>query len=143
MTDQPVPVDEEGPLSERFPIYLRLFGIGALACIGLGGAVGLFTQASTWNAIAYSFVALAVVLMLAGGATGGGYTNLGAGAFAGMFGGRDIDEEGDGSGNRQPPSLDERLQKGLRPGPNPRAFWQVIAGVLYLAIAVVIFFAVA
>jgi hypothetical protein len=135
--------EELPPLAERFPIYLRLFAIGLAAVVGLGLAVGVFTSADVWSAVAYSLVALSVVLLMSGGATGGGYTNLGVGALSNMFGGRRELEGDDGidvaRSEKRSMDLENRLAKGLRPGPNPQAFWQVIAGFAYLAIAVVIF----
>lgn len=136
--------EELPPLSERFPIYARLFGIGLAAAVGIGLAVGAFTAADVLPAIAYTLVAVSVLLLMAGGASGGGYTNLGAGALSNMFGGRkeiegvdDMDLVRDRS---RGVDLEDRLRKGLRPGPNPQAFWQVVAGFVYLAIAIVIFF---
>ena len=57
------------------------------------------------------------------------------------FGGRRVDEEEQEyqerrAGKRQDPM--ERLQKGLRPEANPRAFWQVVGGVLYIAVGIAI-----
>ena len=146
MSDRVEPVEgaeELPPLRERLSIYGRLFGIGLAGAVGIGLAVGLFTSADVWPAIAYTLVAVAVVLLMAGGASGGGYTNLGAGALSNMFGGRreiegvdDLDLVKD---RKRSVNLEDRLARGLRPGPNPEAFWQVVAGFLYLAIAVLIF----
>lgn len=135
--------EELPPLAVRIPVYLRIFGIGLTAIVGLGAAIGLFTSVDVMPAVAYSLVALAVMLLMAGGATGGGYTNLGAGALTNMFGGRrsveGVDELDLMNDPKRSPRLEDRLSRGLRPGPNPQAFWQVVAGLLYLAIAVVIF----
>lgn len=137
--------EELPPLAERMPVYLRIFGIGLGAIVGLGVAVGLLTAADVFPAVAYSLVGLAVVLLMAGGATGGGYTNLGAGAITNMFGGRrsveGVDELDLVRDPKRDPRLEDRLRRGLRPGPNPQAFWQVVAGFAYLAMAIVIFLA--
>jgi hypothetical protein len=135
--------EELPPLAERMPVYLRIFGIGLAGIVGLGVAIGLFTSAGLLLAVAYSLVGLAVVLLMAGGATGGGYTNLGVGALTNMFGGRrsveGVDELDLIDDPKRNPRLEDRLRRGLRPGPNPEAFWQVVAGFLYLAIAIVLF----
>ncbi len=60
-------------------------------------------------------------------------------AIGAAFGGRRVDEEEQEhqerrTGQRRDPM--ERLRKGLRPEANPRAFWQVIAGALYIAIGI-------
>ncbi len=82
------------------------------------------------------------MFLLAGGATGGGYTNLGVGAVGAMFGTRRTDEaqsEMDESwGGKPKMDPQERLRKGLRPEANPRAFWQVIGGMLYVGIGLLI-----
>lgn len=60
------------------------------------------------------------------------------GAMGALFGTRRVDEpqpEADSSFKLTP---QERLEKGLRPGANPRAFWQVIGGALYIAIGLLI-----
>ncbi len=72
-------------------------------------------------------VVYTVVLFLTGGTTGGGYLNLGMGSLAAVS-----------RRERTAETLDERLQRGLRPERNPRAFWQVIGGLGYLAIAIVV-----
>jgi hypothetical protein len=148
MSDQiPEFTEELPPLAERLPVYLRIFGIGLAAIAGLGLAIGLLTSADVMPALAYSLVTLAVVLLLAGGATGGGYTSLGVGAVTNMFGGRrsveGVDELDLVKDSKRAVNLEDRLSRGLRPGPNPEAFWQVVAGLVYLALAVVIFMAIA
>ena len=78
--------------------------------------------------------------MLAGGATGGGYTSLGIGAAGALFGGRRVDEASEDLGEtwseQTKKTPRERLREGLRPEANARAFWQVIAGFVYIAIGV-------
>ena len=94
-------------------------------------------------AIGYAAIGLGTVLLLIGGARGGGYTNLGLGALEAVAGGRnrtDDDYEGDAElrrgaiMKRRDPM--ERLRKGLRPAANPSAFWTSIAGVCYVLLGV-------
>ncbi len=129
------------PLRDRFGEYAAVFAVGFGVSVVVGVVVGLFTGGSLWSAAGYTVMLLGVVMMLAGGASGGGYTHLGAGAVGAAFGGRRVDEEEQEyqerrAGKRQDPM--ERLQKGLRPEANPRAFWQVVGGVLYIAVGIVI-----
>lgn len=147
MDDRAVTGDDgELAFAERVPIYAKLFGIGLLATAGLGLAIGLLTSVDVMAAFAYSLVALAVILMMSGGTTGGGYTNLGVGAFTNMFGGRreieGVDDMELVRNPRRSMDLEDRLRRGLRPGPNPQAFWQVVAGLSYLAIGVAILMAI-
>ena len=127
------------PLRDRIPEYLTVFvvGFGVSAVVGL--VIGLLSGNGMWGAVGYTVVAFGVVMLLAGGASGGGYTNLGAGAIGAAFGGRRLDEveqeNQERRTGRREDSL-ERLRKGLRPEANPRAFWQVIAGFLYIAIGI-------
>ncbi len=126
------------PLRERIPEYLTVFGIGWLVIILIGVAVGLFSSASLAEGVAYVAMAAGVVLLLAGGASGGGYTSLGMGAAGAVLGaGQRHDEDYDDPdvrrGRIKRVNPRERLRKGLRPEKNPRAFWQVVAGFVYLA----------
>lgn len=129
---------ERLPLRERMPDYLVVFGVGLAACIVVGLVVFAVSDVSLASSIGYTTVLYGVVLLLAGGATGGGYTNLGVGAVGALFGTRRADEAQDelgeswGSELRDTPQ--DRLRKGLRPEANPRAFWQVIGGVVYIAV---------
>jgi len=129
------------PLRDRIPEYLTVFAVGLGASAGVGLLIGLIFGQSIRSGVGYTVIMYGVVMLLAGGASGGGYTNLGAGAIGAAFAGRRLDEEDQESrelrsGQRQDPM--ERLRKGLRPEANPRAFWQVIAGVIYIAIGVAI-----
>jgi hypothetical protein len=136
----PTPVE---PLSERMTGYLVAFGIGVGAAALVGVIVWLATSVRLADALGYSFIALGTLLLLLGGARGGGYSNLGIGAAEALFGGRNRsqddyvgDEElrrGDVMKKRDPMA---RLRRGLRPQANPTAFWQVIAGFLYVGIGV-------
>ncbi|HHC08569.1 MAG TPA: hypothetical protein ENK55_07610 [Actinobacteria bacterium] len=124
------PQEDVPPLRERFPDYVAFFGIGLVAATAVGIGIGLVFSATVPEGVGYTIIMLGVVLLLAGGATGGGYTNLGMGALEALFaaGGR---EEGR-------PDPMERLRRGLRPEANPRAFWQVVGGICYVAVGLAI-----
>ncbi len=129
------------PLRERMPIYLRVFALGFGVAAAVGLVWGAFSGASFVQGVAWAVLAYGVLLLLFGGATGGGYTNIGVGAVGSIFGGRhqydadpsDPDVRRGGVGKVDPR---ERLRKGLRPAANPTAFWQVVAGFAYVAIGV-------
>ncbi len=132
------PEDIVLPLRDRLPDYLVTFGImwAIIAAVGVG--VGLFTTASLIEGVSYIALATGLALLLAGGASGGGYTSLGMGAAGAIFGSRQRhDEEFDDAevrrGRLKRVSAQDRLRRGLRPEKNPRAFWQVIAGFINLA----------
>lgn len=131
------------PLRERFPVYVKVFFIG-LAAIGvLGLIVLLVSSARPAHAFGYSAVAAGTLSLLVGGAGGGGYANIAVGAASALVGGRNTqhdDVEGDaelrhGKVMKRRDPMD-RLRRGLRPPPNPRAFWGAIAGFLYIAIGI-------
>ncbi|MFH1329990.1 MAG: hypothetical protein ABIJ48_04970 [Actinomycetota bacterium] len=131
------------PLAQRMRGYLAVFAIGVGAAGIVGVVVWLASSARLSDALGYTFIALGTLLLLIGGARGGGYSNLGVGAVEALMGGRnrahddyESDEElrrGDVMKKRDPMA---RLRRGLRPQANPAAFWQVIAGLLYVAIGV-------
>ena len=128
------------PLRDRLPDYLAIFGAGWAVMAVVGVAVALFTDASIIEGIAYVAMGGGVLMLLGGGATGGGYTSLGLGAAGAVLGsGQRHDEEYDDAevrrGRIKKVNPRDRLRKGLRPEKNPRAFWQVIAGFAYLASA--------
>ncbi len=127
------------PLRDRMPDYVATFGVGLGVAVVVGVIVWQISEVSPASSIGYSIILYGVVLLLAGGASGGGYTNLGAGAIGSMFGAHRTDGLGDDSvegstrhGERPDPR--DRLRAGLRPEANSRAFWQVIGGGLYVAI---------
>ncbi len=132
---------EEESLRERFPNYVKAFLLG----LAVAGAIGLVVYGVTGielgSAFGYSWIAAGTLLLLLGGARGGGYSNLSIGAVEALVGGRnrsDDDYEEDAalrSGKvmrRRDPMA--RLRNGLRPPPNPSAFWQTIAGLIYIVI---------
>jgi len=131
---------EEESLRERFPTYVKVFILGLAAAAVVGLMVYGVTSMALGKAVGYSWIATGTFLLLVGGAKGGGYSNISIGALGALAGGRnrsDDDYEEDAElrterfGRRQDPMA--RLRKGLRPAPNPTAFWQVIAGLGYFA----------
>ena len=115
-------------LRERIPDYIAVFATGLGAAIVVSVLATLFgpTFRNSFGNVLISYTA---ILFLMGGTSGGGYTNMGLGTLLASVGRRGSRSE----------TLDERLQRGLRPQKNPRAFWQVIAGGAYLAIAITVF----
>jgi hypothetical protein len=134
--------EETLPLRDRLPDYAAVFGVGLAISAAVGLVIALVWRTNVAAAVGYTIVAYGIVLLLAGGATGGGYTNLGVGAVGAMFGTRRTDEAEDDmnltAGGRPRMDPRDRLKKGLRPEANPRAFWQVMAGVTYIVVGVVI-----
>jgi len=126
------------PLSERMPDYLVTFGIGFAASAGIGFLVWLISDIPLASTVGYTVILYGVVLLLAGGAAGGGYTNLGMGAMGAFFGTRRADEVQPEVNSSYKPTPHERLEQGLRPEANSRAFWQVVAGGLYIALGLMI-----
>ena len=142
-------IDAPLPLGERLVQYAKLFLAGALVIAAIGAIVGAVGSPSIPVAIGYTAVFVGVVMLLAGGASGGGYANLGMGIVDRLADNakRDrseyqpddatpvrrskryaVEEE---RGRRDPM---ERLRKGLRPEKNPTAFWTVIGGFVYIAL---------
>ena len=138
------PEDSQLPLRDRMPDYLALFGAGLAAAAALGLIIAFVSSTSFAAGFGYTLIGIAILMLLSGGVTGGGYVNLGAGALGTMFGTGLRNPEGDSKsddaeelrkqvfGRRGDPR--ERLRKGLRPEANPRAFWQVIGGFAYFVI---------
>lgn len=136
-------LDDAGlPLRDRLPDYAAVFGVGLAACVGVGLVIYLISDVSLASSIGYTVVLYGVVFLLAGGASGGGYTNLGIGAAGALFGTRRADEAQDEvqelRSSKPKLSSQERLARGLRPGANPRAFWQVIGGFAYIVLGLVV-----
>jgi hypothetical protein len=133
------------PLSERMTGYLVAFGIGVGAAALVGVIVWLATSVRLADALGYSFIALGTLMLLVGGARGGGYSNLGIGSVEALIGGRNrsqddyvSDEELRRGGVMRKRDPMARLRQGLRPQANPTAFWQVIAGFAYIGIGVLL-----
>ncbi|MFQ5555012.1 MAG: hypothetical protein ACE5GC_06550 [Acidimicrobiia bacterium] len=135
-----VPQMHDLPLRERLPEYGAVFGAGLAAAIVVGALIGL-SSVPLGDAIGYTIVMLGVVMLLTGGASGGGYTNMGIGWIGSLFGSRvrpddDFEDADVRRGRRAVVDPRERLRKGLRPQANPRAFWQVIGGFAYIAVGI-------
>ena len=113
-------------LRDRMPDYLAIFGAGAAGALVVALVATLFGPTFR-NSFVNILIGYTVLLFLMGGTAGGGYSNLGLGALAA------VSRRGRGA-----ETLDDRLRRGLRPERNPRAFWQVIAGLCYLGIAVAV-----
>jgi hypothetical protein len=128
-------------LRERFPDYLRAFALGVAVTAGIGLVLWQITSFTLEHAIGYTWLFTGVLLWLVGGARGGGYTNLSLGAAEALVGGRnrmDDDYEDDddlrhGKAMKRRDPMD-RLRRGLRPPPNPTAFWQIIAGAAFIGL---------
>lgn len=136
--DRSSPQEQTLPLRDRLPEYGAVFGVGIAGCIAVGLVIWLVSDVALASSVGYTTILYGIVLMLAGGATGGGYTNLGMGAVGALFGTRRADEAQDDLGTtwsgRDRVDPRERLDRGLRPEANPRAFWQVLGGVAYVAL---------
>jgi len=135
--------DDLEPLRERMPIYLKIFGIGVAAASGFGLTASLLTDLSVAEGMGYSLITMGTILLLISGARGGGFSNIGVGAFEAVVGGRnraddDYVEDSDLRRGRATKRRDpiDRLRRGLRPPANPGAFWQAIAGVIFLTAGV-------
>jgi hypothetical protein len=132
---------EELTLRERFPLYLKSFSLGLAITTALGVLLGVVTSLDFNSALGYTWIGAGTVLLLSGGARGGGYSNLSIGAVEALVGGRnrtddDYEEDSElrhGKVMRRGDPLD-RLRKGLRPPPNPAAFWSIIAGFVFIGI---------
>ncbi len=116
------------------PDYVLTFAIGFVGAAAVGLVLWMISDIPLASTVGYTVILYGVVLLLAGGSAGGGYTNLGMGAMGSLFGTRRADEVQPEVASVYRPTPQERLQKGLRPEANPRAFWQVVAGVLYVAL---------
>jgi hypothetical protein len=133
------------PLPQRLPKYGVIFAVGLVVGAAVGVVVWLATSTRLADAMGYTYLALGTLLLLTGGARGGGSTNLGVGAVEALMGGRNRSQDdyvtdaelrrGHVMKKRDPM---ERLRRGLRPQANPTAFWQVIAGFLYIGVGVVL-----
>ena len=130
------------------PDYLAIFGAGLVVAAVAGGVIAAMSSYGFANSFGYTLIFFAVLMLMTGGVSGGGYANLGAGALGKMFGSDLRNPEGsheddDPEELRQHvfgyrPNARERLRKGLRPEANPRAFWSVVGGLLYFAIGTIV-----
>jgi len=113
------PEHQDLPLRDRLPDYLAIWAVGAVAGAALGALI------NGVEGVGYVLLFLGIAFLLFGGATGGGYTNWGAGGVARMFG-RSIDGD-------DPDQAEKRRLRSL-PEANPQAFWAVVGGLGYLLI---------
>lgn len=113
------------PLRERLPDYLAMFGAGLAAAVALSLVATMFGPTFI-GSLTNILILYTVLLFLAGGTSGGGYANLGLGGLAAV------------TKRNRGETLDDRLRRGLRPERNPRAFWQVVGGSAYLALAIAV-----
>ncbi len=129
-------------LRERLPEYAGVFVLGLAGSAFVGVLFSFVFDIKTTDAIGNLIMFSGVILMFVGGATGGGYTSIGAGAARALFTTRTIgDEPADEPGGAEqipgkPVRIDprEQMRQGLRPERKPTSFWQVIGGFAYLAI---------
>jgi hypothetical protein len=147
------------PLSERFPEYLAVFGVGLGIAIVVGIPIGILSSASVSASVAYIIMLVGVLFLLVGGLSGSGFN---AGGFGGLFTAtadeneraRDREREAgeaagkrarqrgyDGGSEQKSRSRRRRdpaaaVQRRLSAGPNPRAFWSVSAGFIYVLLGV-------
>jgi hypothetical protein len=129
------------PLRERFPVYLKVMGVTILVLVIFGLGLTVFFGVQLPDSVGYALILGGTLMMLAGGARGGGYSNIGVGAVEALVTGRNRNEDDyvededlrrGASMKRRDPM--ERLRKGLRPPANPSAFWQTIGGLALAAI---------
>lgn len=145
MPDDTLSAEEFPPLRERMPVYLRLFAAGLAGAALIGLVLGFLTGAGPVSGIGYTFIGVGTLLLLVGGARGGGYSNIGLGAVEAIVGGRNRSSDDyehnealrRGAVNQRRDPM-ERLRKGLRPPANPSAFWQSVAGFVYIGLGVAI-----
>ncbi len=116
------------PLRQRLPRYLRDFAVAIVAAAVAGATVAAFTRASLGGGVGGALLALGVVLLLAGGLSGGGYVRT-SGDYGIHYGKRHHEgldtTEGDIARIQD---LRARMRRELHPARNPAAFWQVIGG---------------
>jgi hypothetical protein len=119
------------------PRYLRAFGLGFVGIAALAVLMLLLSSTPLDTAFGSAAVFVGTSLLLVGGLSGGGYSNIGFGAAEAVLGRRrrfDDDPVRESQEIVHDPMA--RLRRGLRPPPNPKAFWQVIAGCLYIALGI-------
>ena len=122
-------------LRARLPEYVAVFGVGLAAASGVGLMVALLFGPAVASAVGYSIVLLGVALVFGGGAAGGGLASYGLGE--GVM--RRTYAQGS-EREYQHTSVDpvERIRRSMRPRANPSAFWQVVGGVLYIVVGLVV-----
>ncbi|HLE39070.1 MAG TPA: hypothetical protein VJA44_05390 [Acidimicrobiia bacterium] len=131
------------PLRERLLVYVKVFLLGLVAISVIALVIFLASSARLTHAFGYSSLASGTLCLLAGGARGGGFANIAVGAAGALVGARntqddDVEHDADVRHGKVMKRRDpmERLRRGLRPPPNPTAFWSAVAGFLYIAIGI-------
>jgi len=151
---------DELPLSDRIPEYLAVFGVGLGIAILVGVVIGILSSPSVTASIAYTIMMVGVGFLLVGGLSGSGFH---AGGFGSLFTasadeherGRERErdsadaaeqrarERGVGVDGASPDSTRGRKRdpraasrRRMEAGPNPRAFWSVVAGFVYVLLGV-------
>ena len=130
--------EESLSIIDRLPDYAATFTLGLVVSALIGFAVWVISDIPLSSTVGYALMLYGVIFLLAGGSTGGGYTNLGMGALGSLTRTGRTDELQESEYSERKPTPRERLDKGLRPEANPRAFWQVIGGCLYLGLGLLI-----
>ncbi len=97
---------------------------------GIGAVLGLFIAGGVLSGIGYGWALSGAFMLLEAGIRGGGYNDLSIGAYETMI----------GRGGFDPSDVQERkreamvkMRRGLRPPPNPAAFWEMVGGFVLLA----------
>jgi len=120
------------------PDYVVAFGVGLVASAAVGIVVWLISDIPLASTVGHTLALYGVALFVAGGFAGGGYTNFDTGAMGSLFDPRHQDEPQQGVNPGLGMTAQERMHKRLRPETNPRAFWQVVGGMMYLIIGLLI-----
>ncbi len=103
----------------------------------VGAGIAGITDLSLASGVGQTGMLFGVYQLLMGGIRGGGYNNLSLGAVEALAKRRrqvhDPSAEHYAELRQEEKRRDpmERLRKGLRPPPNPHAFWQVVGGFIY------------
>ncbi len=91
--------------------------------------LGLFIAGGLVSGIGYGWALTGAFMLLEAGIRGGGYNDLSIGAYETMVGRAGFD----------PMQVQERkhdamikMRRGLRPPPNPAAFWEMVGGFVLL-----------
>jgi hypothetical protein len=105
---------EQLSLCDRMPDHLVTFSIGLAVTFAIGIVIFLISDIGLSSTIGYTTILYGVVFLLAGGASGGGYVNLGVGAAGSMFGARRTEDRA--------PGFRRCTDYGLRKTENPHVF---------------------
>jgi len=141
------------------PEYLKLFGLGVVGSAGFAAVVAVLSSAGFRTALGNTLFALGVGLLLVGGLGGGGYAHLRHGAIGSVL---KKTRRHYGRGDGAPPAAGPSITSPASPQPpppappppappptkraglegryepNPKAFWQVVAGFAYSALGAIV-----